>query len=157
MKRSIRAGFNFGLTSGIITTLGLMVGLNSSTNSKFVVIGGIITIAIADALSDSMGMHLAVESQNRHNTKEIWEATFSTFLFKFVFSALFIIPILILELRKAVLISVLIGLYLIFTNSLQLARQQGISARLVIAEHIGLTIIVVIVSHLIGACVACIF
>jgi hypothetical protein len=33
MKKNIRAGFNFGLTSDVITTLGLMVGLNSSTQS----------------------------------------------------------------------------------------------------------------------------
>jgi len=52
MKRSFRIGFSFGLTSGIITTLGLMVGLYSSTNSQLVVIGGILTIAIADSLSD---------------------------------------------------------------------------------------------------------
>ena len=47
MKRSVKAGFSFGLTSGVITTLGLMVGLHSSTHSKLVVIGGILTIAIA--------------------------------------------------------------------------------------------------------------
>ncbi|GAI31399.1 unnamed protein product, partial [marine sediment metagenome] len=39
MKHSIKTGFSFGLTSGIITTLGLMVGLHSSTGSKLVVIG----------------------------------------------------------------------------------------------------------------------
>jgi len=79
MKQSTHAGFNFGLTSGIITTLGLMVGLNSSTQSHYVVVGGILTIAVADALSDSIGMHFAVESQNTHTNKEIWEATLSTF------------------------------------------------------------------------------
>ena len=69
MKRSVKAGFSFGLTSGVITTLGLMVGLHSSTHSKLVVIGGILTIAIADALSDSMGVHIAVESQNKFTAK----------------------------------------------------------------------------------------
>jgi len=28
MKHSLKTGFSFGLTSGIITTLGLMVGLH---------------------------------------------------------------------------------------------------------------------------------
>ncbi len=50
MKAQIRKGFGFGLTSGIITTLGLIVGLHSSTHSKLAVIGGVIIIAIADAL-----------------------------------------------------------------------------------------------------------
>ena len=62
MKNSLKKGYSFGLTSGIITTLGLIVGLNSSTGSKLVVIGGIITIAIADAMSDALGMHISQES-----------------------------------------------------------------------------------------------
>ena len=38
MRLSIRKGFSFGLTSGIITTLGLIVGLHSGTHSKMIVI-----------------------------------------------------------------------------------------------------------------------
>lgn len=49
MRHSFKVGFCFGITSGIITTLGLMVGLNSGTNSQLVVIGSILIIAIADA------------------------------------------------------------------------------------------------------------
>ena len=71
MRHSLRVGFSFGITSGIITTLGLMVGLNSSTRSGLVVIGGILTIAIADAFSDALGIHISEESENRHTAKEI--------------------------------------------------------------------------------------
>ncbi|MGZ8381620.1 MAG: hypothetical protein ACXW4C_08190, partial [Nitrospira sp.] len=55
MKASFKTGLSFGLTSGVITTLGLMVGLHSGTHSRTVVIGGILTIAIADAMSDALG------------------------------------------------------------------------------------------------------
>ena len=58
MKHSIKIGFSFGLTSGIITTLGLIVGLNSGTRSRLAVVGGVLTIAIADAFSDASGIHL---------------------------------------------------------------------------------------------------
>ena len=54
MKQSLKTGFSFGLTSGVITTLGLMVGLNAGTHSRLAVIGGIVTIAVADALSDAL-------------------------------------------------------------------------------------------------------
>ena len=67
MNHSIKTGFSFGLTSGIITTLGLIVGLNSGTGSKLVVLGGILTIAIADAFSDALGIHISEESENKHN------------------------------------------------------------------------------------------
>ncbi|MBW2566218.1 MAG: VIT1/CCC1 transporter family protein, partial [Deltaproteobacteria bacterium] len=78
MKRSIRKGLGFGLNSGVITTLGMMVGLSASTQSRLAVIGGIIAIAIADAFSDAVGMHISEESENRHTEKEIWESTLST-------------------------------------------------------------------------------
>jgi hypothetical protein len=71
MKHSLKTGFSFGLTSGIITTLGLMVGLHSGTHSKFVVIGGILTIAVADAFSDALGIHVSEETENKHATKEV--------------------------------------------------------------------------------------
>ena len=71
MNHSWKVGFSFGITSGIITTLGLMVGLNASTHSKLVVLGGILTIAIADSLSDAMSIHVTEESENKHSSKEI--------------------------------------------------------------------------------------
>ena len=88
MHLSIKKGFSFGLTSGIITTLGLMVGLHSSTHSKLAVISGIVVISIADALSDALGMHISEESENQHTSQEIWLATIRTFFSKFVFGSM---------------------------------------------------------------------
>lgn len=62
-------GFSFGITSGIITTLGLIAGLDRSTHSRMVIIGAIIAIAIADAMSDSWGIHISEESQNKNPKK----------------------------------------------------------------------------------------
>ena len=105
MKRAFRSGFSFGLTSGTITTLGLIVGLHASTDTRIVVIGGILTIAVVDAFSDSVGMHMAQEAQNYITHKLVWMSTIFTFLFKFIFSSIFIIPVLIFDLHKAILIS----------------------------------------------------
>jgi len=80
MRESIKTGVSFGLTSGIITTLGLMVGLNVGTGIRLLVIGGILTIAIADAFSDSLGIHISEESSHRNGHKAVWEATIATFL-----------------------------------------------------------------------------
>ena len=48
MKSSLRIGLSFGLTSGVITTLGLMVSLYAGTQLPTAVLGGIFTIAVAD-------------------------------------------------------------------------------------------------------------
>jgi hypothetical protein len=80
MKPSFKSGLSFGLTSGVMTTLGLMVGLYSGTHSRAVVVGGILTIAIADAMSDALGIHIAEESKNNGVVAEIWESTIATFV-----------------------------------------------------------------------------
>jgi len=118
MKHSLKTGLCFGLTSGIITTLGLMVGLHSGTHSKIVVLGGILTIAVADAFSDALGIHVSEESEQKHTNKEIWESTIATFLSKFLFALTFIIPIVFFELSTAIVISVIWGLFALSILSL---------------------------------------
>jgi vacuolar iron transporter family protein len=157
MKHSLKVGLSFGLTSGVITTLGLMVGLHSSTHSKFVVIGGILTIAIADSLSDAMGIHMAEESENIHTKKEVWESTFSTFFCKFVFSSIFIFPVLLIELKKAIIISIMFGLYMLLVNSFVIAREQNANPWKIIGEHVSIAVLVIIATHYIGCFISSTF
>ena len=154
MKLSIIKGFSFGLTSGIITTLGVIVGLHSSTHSTLVVIGGIVVIAIADALSDALGIHISEESEIKHSTREIWESTISTFLSKFVFALTFIIPFLLFSLSTAITASVIWGFSLIILFSLYLAKQQKLKPYKVVLEHLIIAIAVVVITHYVGELVA---
>ncbi len=157
MKIHIRRGVGFGLTSGIITTLGLIVGLNSSTNSAFVVMGGIILIAIGDALSDAMGVHVSEESIVKFSQKEIWEATFATFVSKFFFAMTFVVPFLLLPLSMAVLVSILWGLLLISVFSFYIASKEKTVTYRVVLEHLIITILVVFITHSLGLWVAATF
>ncbi|MBU4489302.1 MAG: hypothetical protein KKE79_01565 [Actinobacteria bacterium] len=151
---SFRTGASFGLTSGIITTLGLMVGLQSGTNSKLAVLGGILTIAIADAFSDALGIHICEESENAHTSKEIWESTILTFVSKFVFASVFIIPVLLLDLRAAVMVSVVFGFSVIAVASYYMARRQGAKPWKVIGEHLLIAATVIVITHYVGVLVA---
>ncbi|MEW6407822.1 MAG: VIT1/CCC1 transporter family protein [Patescibacteria group bacterium] len=150
MRHSLKTGFSFGLTSGIITTLGLMVGLHSGTHSKLVVIGGILTIAIADAFSDALGIHISEESENKHSTKEIWESTLATFLFKFIFALTFIVPVLLLNLSTAVIASIIWGLVLLSIFSFYIAKAQNVKSWKVVAEHLIIALIVITITHYLG-------
>lgn len=150
MRHSLRTGFSFGLTSGIITTLGLMVGLHSGTHSRVIVIGGILTIAIADAFSDAIGIHISEESENRHTAKEIWGATVATFLSKFLFALTFILPILLFQLPVAIIVSIIWGLSLLGIFSFQIARKQKKSPWKVVIEHLLIALTVIIITHYVG-------
>lgn len=149
-----RTGLFFGATSGVITTIGLIVGLNSGTKSMTAVLGGILVIAVADAMSDALGIHLAEESDPETTHGHVWAATITTFVTKFVFSISFAVPLLLLPLASAVIASVAWGLLVIVLLSYFLARSQNESPVAIIAEHLGIAVLVVFLSHFIGVWVS---
>lgn len=157
MKQSWRTGLSFGLTSGVITTLGLMVGLHSGTHSTLAVIGGVITIAVADAFSDALGIHIAEESTAGRSTLAIWEATLATLLSKAVIALSFVVPLLLFELATAIGVAIGWGLALIAVLSWRLAVARGEPVWQVIGEHILITGIVIVSTHFIGEWVAVVF
>lgn len=150
INHALKIGFSFGLTSGIITTLGLIVGLHSGTHSKLVVLGGILMIAIADAFSDALGIHISEESEVKHAPREIWQSTVSTFLAKFIFALTFTLPILLLPLPAAIIASVVWGLVLLGIFSFYLARTQGKKPWKVITEHLVIALVVITITHCLG-------
>lgn len=154
MNKSLLAGLGFGLTSAVITTLGLMIGLNASTGSKLAVIGGILTIAVADAFSDALGVHVAKETEEGAIAKEVWSATGFTFLFKFIFALTFLIPVLLLSLNVAIIVSIIWGLSILSILSFWLAKSQGQSRWESLGEHLGVAIIVLVLSNTVGHYIA---
>ncbi len=150
VRHSLKIGFSFGLTSGIITTLGLMVGLHSGTHSKTVVVGGILTIAVADAISDALGIHFSEESEGIHCAKEIWEATIATFLFKLVCALTFLFPVVCFQLPTAIAISIFWGLFLLTILTYYIAKDQEVETWKAILEHLGVAVVVIFVTHNLG-------
>ena len=79
-------------------------------------------IAVADALSDALGIHLAEEADPNATQHHIWSATVTTFLTKFVFAISFAVPVLLLLIVLLALIGtlailmvvVLVGFSLVF-------------------------------------------
>ena len=150
MKESFKVGISFGLTSGVITTMGLMVGLYAGTQSFQAVVGGVLTIAIADSFSDALGMHLHEESENEHTPQEIWESTLATFVSKLFFSSTFLFPIFLLKLNQAMIVSVVWGLTLVTVLSYLIARQQKEHPLKIILEHVLIAIAVIVITHFVG-------
>jgi len=134
-----------------------MVGLHSGTHSRLAVIGGILTIAIADAFSDALGIHISEESENKHTPGQIWCATISTFGAKLFSALLFLIPVLLFELLTAVIISVIAGLLLVGLFSFYIAREQKISPWLAVAEHMIIAVVVIALTHYAGGWIASTF
>ncbi len=150
MKDSLRTGVTFGLTSAVITTLGLMVGLHSGTHSKMVVLSGVLTIAIADAFSDALGIHISEESENIHTTKQSWVATVATFLAKFLFAMTFVVPVLLFSLSTAIGVSLIWGLSVLTVLSYVIAKSQGEPPWKIVGEHLIIALVVIAITYWVG-------
>ncbi|MDD4351973.1 MAG: hypothetical protein PHU71_03250 [Candidatus Gracilibacteria bacterium] len=150
MKAALKKGLGFGLTSGVITTLGLIVGLHSGTHSELVVIGGILTIAVADAMSDALGVHISEEYENKKTHREVWYSTFATFIVKFLVALTFVVPVLLVRLDLAIWISIIWGLSLIGILSFFMAKNQKEAVWRVAGEHLLIACLVIFITHYLG-------
>ena len=150
IERSLKVGLSFGLTSAVITTLGLIVGLDASINTKMAVLGGILIIAIADAFSDALGIHVSEESENVHTAAEIWKSTMATFLSKFVFAMTFAVPVLLLPLETAVVVDIIWGLLLLAVFSYYIGKQERTNPWKVVIEHVIIGIAVITITYFVG-------
>jgi vacuolar iron transporter family protein len=156
IKDSIKTGISFGLTSGTITTLGLITGLNAATSSREAVIGGIITIAVADAFSDSLGIHIAEESKSK-TRKYIWESTLTTFLTKLIFTLTFLVPFLFLGLGLAIWSAIGWGVVVICVLSYFIAKSEKEKPHVVILEHVSIMALVILITNALGGMIVKIF
>lgn len=150
LNNSLKTGFSFGITSGVITTLGLLIGLGESTHSKTIVIGGILTIAVADALSDSVGIFISEESDRHYRSIEMWQSALATFLSKCLLSLSFIIPVFFLEINLAIKASIIYGLIVILFLSNYIAKIRQASRWQFILSHLIIALIVITATHFIG-------
>lgn len=147
--RSRKNRFLFGSTAAIITNLGLVVGLFSSPNAKVNIIGSILIIAIADNISDTLGIHIYQEAEGLR-AKEVWLSSLTNFTLRLIVSLLFILLILILPLKTAVVCCLILGLFIISFISYFIAVHKDKNPYLSIFEHIGVAVIVVILSRVLG-------
>jgi VIT1/CCC1 family predicted Fe2+/Mn2+ transporter len=157
LSHSVRVGVSFGLTSGVITTLGLLVGLSKGTNSKAAVLAGVLTIALADSLSDALGIHMSEESEGVHSSSEIWTSTFTTFVAKLVMALTFVVPVALLPLDTATITAVVWGALILIVLSISQARRRGVDPAPVVFEHLGAGTLVVVASYLVGTWMAAVF
>jgi len=154
MYKANKVGISFGLTSATITTLGLIMGLEAGTGSRLGVVAGILTIAIADSFSDSLGVHIVKESEGNFSNKEVWQATFFTFMYKLIFSLSFLIPILTLSAPWSILAAIVWGIVILVFLNYKIARDNGQSALKMISEHLFISFVVIGLSWAAGHLIA---
>jgi VIT1/CCC1 family predicted Fe2+/Mn2+ transporter len=141
--------FSFGATSAIITNLGLITGLRTTEHAKLSIIGSILIVALADNISDSLGIHVFQESEGLR-MKEIWAATFGNFLTRIILSLIFILLIALFPLKMAVFCSIVLGLLLLAVLSYVIAKNKQTNPYWEAVEHLAIACIVMVASNFLG-------
>ncbi len=134
-----------------------MIGLNTGTGLRLAVIGGILTVAIADAFSDALGIHIAEESSHKIEHKEIWEATIATFFTKLIVASSFLLAVIFLDLSLAIKVNLAWGLLLLTSFNYILAKKRKENPWLVIGEHVLIATIVIAITFYLGKFIALYF
>lgn len=152
-------GVSFGVTSGVITALGMVVGLNEATSSRLAVLAGIAVMAVADGLADAAGFHIVEEAEIeygkvKHTTKEVWMTTLFTFFAVSGFILTFAVPILLFSLKNAIFVDIAWGLLLLILLNYYIARVKREDPFRLIFGHVLLALFVVIVSYALGNLIA---
>lgn len=93
MNSSLRQGMFFGANSGIITTVGLITGLVQTKISKNYLIISIISLAIADSISEAYGMYISKKAENTEDdSQNPFFALIGLLIMKFLIVISFLIP-----------------------------------------------------------------
>jgi hypothetical protein len=146
MVKSTR--ISFGGTAGIVTSMALLVGLDAAHAGKASVIGALLIIAVADNLTDSLSVQMYQESERRER-KEAILGTRTNFATRFLVCLTFV-GIVALFWKHAVAAGIVWGMALLSAMSYILARGRSVSVLPEIAKHVGVALLVIVVSEGIG-------
>lgn len=141
--------FAFGITSGVMTTLGVIIGVWFGTKDRLSVLSGIFSIAAADSFSDAMAMYTEEKMEYGSSEATSLKKAMLTFLSKSIISLTFVIPFILFSdnnLKFAVMADFLWGSFLISIFAVQIAAIEYSSTLKKILKQIFLAIIIIILA-----------
>ena len=141
--------FSFGSVSAVITCLALITSFDTKGTSKLGVIGSLCIIALADNISDTLGIHIYQEGEYA-SFRKVWRSTISNFLARLCVIAVFILIVFILPPVVAIICSVLYGFFVLTMISYLVAKKRHIPPTSVIIEHLLIATTVLVVSKYIS-------
>jgi VIT1/CCC1 family predicted Fe2+/Mn2+ transporter len=141
--------FSFGGPAAIVTSMGLIVGLDAATVTKAAVIESLLIIALADNLTDSLSVHIYQESE-RLAERQAFRNTVANFFTRLFTSSTFVIILLFSRMPFAVYACVIWGFVLLSGLSYLLAKVRRVDPVSEIVKHSAIAVVVIGVSRAIG-------
>jgi vacuolar iron transporter family protein len=140
---------SYGTTSAVTTSMGLTIGLHAAHNPSSTIVSGLLIIALADNISDSLSIHIYQESE-KLESRSAFRTTLTNFMARLVVTGTFAAMALLAPSAMLTPLALAWGLGLLSLLSYFLARERRANIVLEIAKHVGIAVSVITVSALIG-------
>jgi len=141
--------FSIGATAAITTSMGLIAGLTQGDNAKTSIITGLLIIAIADNISDSLGIHIYKESEGA-SRQDINSYTYGNFIVRLFLSFTFVLIVLLFSSHTALIVSSVWGLVLLAILSYLIAKKKKTNPVREVVWHVVVALMVIVVCKLLG-------
>lgn len=142
--------FSFGGTAAVVTSMALIIGLAAASASKAAIVSGLLIVAIADNLSDSLSIHLYQESESLE-PRAAFRSTLTNFATRLLVSLVFILIVLALPHRATIPAAIAWGVGLLVALSFLIARQRGLGPASEAVKHVAAAAAIIAISRTIGA------
>lgn len=140
---------SFGGPSAIVTSMALIVGLDTVTTAKATVVTSLLIIGIGDNLTDSLSVHIYQESE-RLAERQAFRTTVANFFTRILVALSFVLMFLLFPASIAVYVCVVWGFILLSGLSWLLARERDVDAFSEMWKHSAVALVVIAVSQALG-------
>ncbi len=144
----------FGITSGILTALGVLATVNGATAATLAVIAAIAGIAVGDSSSDAFGMYMSKISERGASQRTAMRYALATLAGKCLFPFTFILPMIFLPLHLAVWVDYAWGAVALSLLSTEQALVAQDSIVRKIGCNLGVAMLIVLLSTGVGELIA---
>ena len=141
--------YSFGGTAAVVTSVGLIVGLGAAAVSKATIVSGLLIIAVADNVSDSLSIHVYQESENLESSAA-FRATLTNFVARFIVAMSFVALVLLVPPSAVAGASLAWGILLLGALTYGVARRRNVSPGREMLKHVVVALAVIAVSRVLG-------
>jgi VIT1/CCC1 family predicted Fe2+/Mn2+ transporter len=141
--------FSYGGTAAIVTSMSLIVGFDVATVARTTLLTGLLIVALADNLTDSLAIHMYQESEQLDG-RTAFDATVSNFATRLGLSLSFVALAAFLPRSATVIASIVWGLSLLSALTYVIARRSGRPPAPEIVKHLLTAVAVMLMSKAIS-------
>lgn len=140
---------SFGGTAAIVSSMGLILGLDAATSSQRAIMSSLLIVALADNLTDSLSVHMYQEAE-RLESHLAFVATAANFVTRLIASLSFVALVIVTPRALLTAATAAWGFLLLTLLTYRLARARGANAGKEIVRHLAVAAIVLLTSRLLG-------